>query len=612
MGPVLSLLWAIPANPHFDFYTLFYVLAFTLNLGMLIWEGHRRGYPLRSWLVLLAVTTLMFIIGTKLLAFSGAEWRALLYSGHWPASEARTVLGGALTGTLTVLLLRRPFGFSWHVFDAFTLPMCAALMVQCVGCLLTGCCFGELTHSSWGVTYPPDTQPYLWQVSQGLLSVGAQHSLPVHPTQLYTLLACAAVGGVLLLTRNRIWPGGSRRLLHMGLLLAARFLIEFWRNPAGEQVGAAEHMHGGLVLKQLQWALLLLAPLFLAGWAFLIRCPAQPERVPGNSPVRNLLGVAGMLLLTAWLGQWALTLPEVLVVKALLLAVVLLEGGALLWSAPQAERPYRVSVPLGLACCLFLLTSQTPADSAQATRKSYYTVVAAWSQGSFQRQQNTYGGGCGGNSALLPYQHDYTTGSLDISKTIMPGYDASGSHKAEKTFGLRLHLGSDQQVPLFDDSLQISSGKKRTSLYGLNPYMQADRRYFGMGLGLMFGNLGYHEKEYGDEISLVEIQGTLRLGQRQSVYAQADYNFLGYGPANPQHRLGVGTGFGGTRWGLLVGGARAKPYKLLPGASGWSGFAEARGQLAPHWGVNAFALFGNESQRQVGIQVSRRLGEKSR
>jgi phosphatidylglycerol:prolipoprotein diacylglycerol transferase len=37
MGPLFSLLWAIPANPHYDFYTLFYILAFTLNLGLLVW-----------------------------------------------------------------------------------------------------------------------------------------------------------------------------------------------------------------------------------------------------------------------------------------------------------------------------------------------------------------------------------------------------------------------------------------------------------------------------------------------------------------------------------------------------------------------------------------------
>lgn len=53
-----------------SYYTTFYLLAFSLNLALLVWEGHRLGYPIRTWLVLLACTTLSFILGTKLLALS--------------------------------------------------------------------------------------------------------------------------------------------------------------------------------------------------------------------------------------------------------------------------------------------------------------------------------------------------------------------------------------------------------------------------------------------------------------------------------------------------------------------------------------------------------------
>ncbi|MFD2787868.1 prolipoprotein diacylglyceryl transferase family protein [Hymenobacter rubripertinctus] len=392
---------AIPADSPHDFYSLFYVLAFTLNLALLVWEGWRRGYELRPWLVVLACTTLAFILGTKLLALTAPEWSGLLHTGRWPDSEARTVLGGALAGTLTLLALRRPFGFSWHVFDAFTLPMCAALVVQCGGCILTGCCFGEPTAGGWGFTYPPDTLPYLVQAVQGQLPAGAAHSLPVHPTQLYSLLLCAGVGAVLLITRRRTWPGGSQRLLHLGLLLTGRLLIEFWRNPAGEQAGSAVHIHAGLALKQVQWVLLLLAPAVLGLWAWRVRrgSVAHPETGPVQHPVRNLLAVVALLAATAWLGPVALVLPEVLVIKTLLLAVVVLEGGALLLGATEAARPARVALPLGLACAGFVLTSQVPADSTR--REQYSTISGALSVGSFERLQNSGGSdGCGGSSQL--------------------------------------------------------------------------------------------------------------------------------------------------------------------------------------------------------------------
>ncbi|OWP62749.1 hypothetical protein CDA63_12620 [Hymenobacter amundsenii] len=609
---------AVPADTPFDFYTLFYVLAFALNLALLVWEGWRRGYALRPWLVMLACTTLAFILGTKLLALTGPEWRGLLHTGHWPDSEARTVLGGALAGTLTLLALRRPFGFSWHVFDAFTLPMCAALVVQCVGCILTGCCFGETTAGGWGFTYPPDTLPYLVQAVQGQLPRGAAHSLPVHPTQLYSLLLCAAVGGVLLVTRRRPWPGGSQRLLHLGLLLTGRFLIEFWRNPAGEQAGSAVHVHAGLALKQVQWILLLLGPAVLALWAWRVwrRRTARPEIGPVHQPVGNLLAVVALLAATAWLGPVALVLPEVLVVKTLLLAVLVLEGGALLLGAAEAAaRPARVALPLGLACTVFVLTSQTPAadTTSHQGREQYSTISGSLSAGSFERLQNTGGGGgCGGASQLLAYRHRYATGTLDASFTRLPGQDTDGDvHKAAATYGVRLHAGSDRQNLLLPDSISFGATSPRTTaILAINPYMCFDRKWVGLGYGLLLGNLGYHRVNFGDEQSNLDLQGALRLGRRETVYALAEYNFLGYGAANPQHRLGIGTGFGGTRWHLLGGAATAKNYEMRPNQSRWSGFVEAQGQFSERWQASTFFLLGNRYQQQAGLRLGYRLPGK--
>ena len=598
--PSASLLhWAVPAATRYDFYTLFYVLAFALNLSLLVWTGWRRGYPLRTWLVVLACTTLAFILGTKLMALSGPEWQQLS-RGHWPASEARTVLGGALAGTLTLLALRRPFGFSWHVFDAFTLPMCAALAVQCVGCVLTGCCFGETTAGGWGLTYPPDTLPYLVQVVHGQLPVGAAHSLPVHPTQLYSLLLCVGVGVVLLAVRHRAWPGGSRRLLHLGLLLTGRLLIEFWRNPAGEQVGTAVHVHAGFALKQVQWALLLLGPAVLGLWVWqLRRARRQPalaiERLPTQQPVRNLVAVAVLLGLTAWLGPQALTLPEVLVIKTLLLAVLVLEGGALLLGVgTSTQRAGRVALPLGMASLVFLLTSQVSADSTNA---AYSTLSVGLSNGSFLREQNDGGGGCGGASQLEEYRHRYTTGTIDFAR-----HQRAKHFSAEKTIGVRFHVGTDRQIQPTAASTEPSN-----LLLSFNPYFQVDGRWVGVGTGLMFGNLGYHKFPYGNKISVLDLQGSLRVGPRETLYAIADYNYLGYGTGNPQQRFGLGSGFGSTRWQLLAGAASAKWYEVPAGVSRWSGFVEAQGQLTPKWQASTFFLLGNPNQQQWGVRVGRRI-----
>lgn len=600
---------AVPHGPNY--YALFYVLGFGVNLALLLWEGRQRGYPLRSWLLLLACVTVPFILGTKLLALSGPEWEVLLSSGELPASEARSILGGALASGLALPLLRRAFGYGRHVYDAFALPLCAALVVQCLGCVLTGCCFGVPTAGGWGLTYGPDTLPYLVQAYQGLIPAGAATSLPTHPTQLYALVLCAGVGGVLLLTRHQVWPGGSRRWLQVGLLLAGRFVLEFWRDPAGEPVGAATHTHAGLTMLQLQWALLGLAPAALGIWWWQVRrsdraAPA-PETAPVNSSGRNLLAVGGLLLLTAGVGPWALSLPEILVVKALLLAVLVLEGWAYLRRLATTPRPMRAALPLALVSTVFVLTSQISPDSisAAAPPEKYYTLSGSFSSGQFLREQNTEGG-CGGSTPLEQYRHRYATGTIDFSRTKMPGTDLDGDvHKAERTLGVRLHVGGDRETPL-----GAGSYNRRTTLFALNPYVQLDRPWVGVGVGLMFGNLGYHRYISGDEVSLFDMQASVRFGQREKVYALADYNYMGYGPGNPQQRFGIGTGLGGSKWQLLAGAASSKGYEVPQEASRWSGFVEAGFRPTPAWQVNSFALFGNPNQQQVGLRLSRRLSAR--
>ena len=161
----------IPYSHGQDYYTPFYLLATLTNVVLLLWEGWRRGFPLRSWLTLVAASSLALILGTKLITHSAGEWGPLLL-GNAPTDTARSILGGGLAVALAVLGLRRWLGLSWAVLDALALPLCGALMVQCVGCLLTGCCFGLPTGSAWGLTNSAGTLPWYAQVQAGLLPAG--------------------------------------------------------------------------------------------------------------------------------------------------------------------------------------------------------------------------------------------------------------------------------------------------------------------------------------------------------------------------------------------------------------------------------------------------------
>lgn len=86
----------------------------------------------------MAASSLALILGTKLITHPVDDWSSLLFSNA-PTDTARSILGGGLAAVLAVLGLRRWLGLPWAVLDALALPLCAALMVQCVGCVLTGC-----------------------------------------------------------------------------------------------------------------------------------------------------------------------------------------------------------------------------------------------------------------------------------------------------------------------------------------------------------------------------------------------------------------------------------------------------------------------------------------
>lgn len=113
-----------------------------------------------------------------------------------------------------------------------------------IGCYLYGCDFGGLLPEdapSWlhsAGTFPhwadgTGSPAWTYHASEGLLAEGAEHSLAVHPTQLYESLAGFMLFGLCLF----VW---SRRKFHGQVLLTLamaygvwRFLIEYVRDDPG-------------------------------------------------------------------------------------------------------------------------------------------------------------------------------------------------------------------------------------------------------------------------------------------------------------------------------------------------------------------------------------------
>ena len=615
----------LPYVPDHDYYTPFYLLATLTNVLLLLWEGWRRGFPFRPWLMLVAASSLALILGTKLITHPVGEWSSLLFTNA-PTDTARSILGGGLAAALVAVALRRWLGLGWAVIDALALPLCAALLVQCVGCVLTGCCFGEPTTGVWGLTYAAGTPPWWAQVQAGILPATAAHSLPVSPTQVLALLLCAAVSGVLLATRNRRWPVGSWLLLQTGLLLLGRFAQGFWRDAAGEPVaGNGYSVLGGRWLELQLW-LLPLGLLALGIWAWRVRrgrvaLPARPA--PAHVPVgayRTLPVMLLMLGFTAFLSRQALTMPESLAVQALLLAVLVAEAQVALATLHQ-RGPRLVGLPLSimLAGMILLTTAQAPAPEQKPTPGSGPTHTLVVTGGGLGNQHEANqdilvsNSGCSGSQRLALQQQVRAVGGEVAFETIGAA-DALGQPATKtSTWGGGLWVGQQrinaQPVPELNsrDAITDRDTTFHHALVDVHIYKQIHRenswRSIDARFGLHMGQLGYFSY-FGDgesrESTLLMPEIMVRMGKPSVLFGQADFC---YGAENVlgayTSRLGLGSGLS-IRNGpqLLVGYAHS-----LHNPSPAMGFASALLRLPGHPGLTLEPYYATDLGRHNSFSL---------
>lgn len=108
--------------------------------------------------------------------------------------------GGLVAGALTLFVYVRKHRLPvLKLFDIITPSIALGLGFGRIGCFLNGCCFGKLaTHVPWAVRFPRtidkagmiDGSPaFLHQYELGLVRLSDTHTLPIHPTQLYSFLA---------------------------------------------------------------------------------------------------------------------------------------------------------------------------------------------------------------------------------------------------------------------------------------------------------------------------------------------------------------------------------------------------------------------------------------
>jgi phosphatidylglycerol:prolipoprotein diacylglycerol transferase len=138
-----------------------------------------------------------------------------------------SIIGGALT-FFTYRALRpfplRPF------LDVVAPALTLGVAIGRFGCFLNGCCYGDVCKLPWAVSFPEPSPPWAAHRAAGLIGPDVHGSLPVHPTQLYSVVD----GLTLTLLLLAYFPLRKRDGQVMALLMVTypvtRALVEYLRN----------------------------------------------------------------------------------------------------------------------------------------------------------------------------------------------------------------------------------------------------------------------------------------------------------------------------------------------------------------------------------------------
>jgi prolipoprotein diacylglyceryltransferase len=530
----------ISANgPYFN---LFYNLAFAIALLILLYEGYVRKFPMMKWVLLLLISKIFIIMGSKLITYSSADWNYLLTNLSLPATTDKSMFGSLIFGTISLIAGKYLLGFRRNFIDAFALVLPLTLGIMRVGCFLTGCCFGRISELPWAVQYPANTLPHFHQFEDGLLTYMDYVSLPVHPVQLYELILLAAAVFILVRFRNRFKRPGSLLILSLILLLVVRFFIEFFRD-----VNA--HTVGGQVIWIFNFTQLFIIPVTaLLIYGLIIRELRSYTRTNTVSDFEIQLLPAFLILFLLSSVFWSLKgwwdYPEVIAI--LLVFVFAISIFTFKVFRSYYLSPYRWIYLTSLVLPVLLMSQAYPDYQKQLNIfNKYKSVKIGFATGHFENSHNIgTGEGCDRVSMTEYFDQKYILLGGGFETT-----EYNRFTKEQLTYGIKGYLGNHQETRLSDNF------KKENFLIGITPYSIYEKNWIGIGGGLHLGNLSFITENLREEGSGVPKSGSkeafiypqlyLRVGPRNYFYIE--YRLADQFPsALPgfRHQIGAGTGLG--------------------------------------------------------------------
>ena len=225
-------------------YGLMMAVGFLAGWQVLAWFCRREGRRPELMTNLLMLTMVGGVVGARV-AYVIEHWRTEFAHNLWEI--VRVDHGGLMFygGLILAFLLFVVYCRVHHErFTAMADKMAVVVPLGHafgrIGCFFNGCCYGRLTDSAWGVSFPMMSPAWHEQVSQGLIASNAAKALPVLPTQLFEAAGCLAIFAVvfvLYLKKPVDRACGLVASVYLASYGVLRFLLETLRGDPRALVG---------------------------------------------------------------------------------------------------------------------------------------------------------------------------------------------------------------------------------------------------------------------------------------------------------------------------------------------------------------------------------------
>lgn len=213
-------------------YAFFMALAAAIGVFGGYRFARKRGFEKRPVTIVLAAVSVSVLVGARLLHVL-IDWNFYLThpSRIWTVDAVGfSLFGGIVLATLVGLVTCRKLKLNaWKLGDTFAPFVGLGIAAMRIGCFLNGCCFGKETDLPWGVTFPMLSPAHRWEMTQGAADIFTVR--PVHPTEIYELIAALIASMIALWAIKKKLPDGVAILSFLIFFSAFRWFDYYLRVP---------------------------------------------------------------------------------------------------------------------------------------------------------------------------------------------------------------------------------------------------------------------------------------------------------------------------------------------------------------------------------------------